>query len=377
MFITSNKLSSYRMSEKLNLSAEAERLLLDTPRVDMSDSTGPEYAASTTSTNTAPTRAVDAPAVDMSDVAGPVEAAYTTSSTVEPAIPAAPPTAATPASMDMDDEDEVKIVFVSATSTPFSPSRVKKEPSTPSAKITSMSPLVRALPTMSTPAAATSQQLDIPMIDVGITTPVAHATQSNTQMGPPPVPASTTVAISAVNNPPPVNTASYRTTATSPAIVAITTTTALERASGSVPAATAAVAVERAVIVTTNVPPAASTVATPPLVDLTTSAPPPVLAAASNLRSATRANAPAARSQQRARARPRGRVARPRARGRFAADRRNGYHNMQIRDDAPEVVRLSHSVQREARASGIVIPEISIREFFNYWCRQTENYYRH
>ena len=338
------------INQDLNLTDEAERLL--GPRVDTQENAG----------HVAPAGATATPTADTSDVAGLESAAHTMAPSAATAVAAAEHAAATPAVMDIDDEDEVKIVFVSANSTPFSPSRVKREPPTPSAKITSLSPLVRALPTMSTPVAATSEQLDSPMIDIGFITP---ATRTEAVMQPPPVPTNNTVAVARANNLPPAD------TNTSVAVVTANATAAvLEQAQGSIATSTTAAGTR------TNIAlPVSSAAAAPPLVDLTT-ATPTTVAATSNPQPAARAAAPATRVQQRARARPRGSAARPRARGRLTAGHRNGYRNIAIRNDTPEVVRLSHSVQREAGASGIVIPETAIRDFFNYWRHQTETYYR-
>ena len=350
-------------NQGLNLTAEAERLLLDTPRVDIPDVAGHgsvTYSAPSTA-GAATDRATTANTADTSGAT-----VHTTTSSAATTETAAEHAAAMPAVMDMDDEDEIRIVFVSANSTPFSPSRVKKEPSTPSAKITSLSPLVRALPTMSTPVTATSQHLDIPMIDIGVITP---ATRTEEAMQPPPVPTRNTVAVAKTNNQPPAGT-SVTTATPVPVVTAAATTVVLEQAPGRTTASTAAAGarINNALQVT-------SAAAAPPLVDLTT-ATPPAAAVTNNPQPAAGSAAPATRVQQRARARPRGNASRPRVRGRFTATHRNGYRHTTIRNDTPEVVRLSHSVQREAGASGIVIPEIAIRDFFNYWHRQTEMFYR-
>ena len=342
------------INQDLNLTDEAERLL--GPRVDTQEDAG----------HVAPAGATATPTADTSEVAGLESAAHTMAPSAATAVAAAEHAAATPAVMDMDDEDEVKIVYVSANSTPFSPSRVKKEPSTPSARITSLSPLVRALPTMSTPVTATSQQLDIPMIDIGVITP---ATRTEAAMQPPPVPSRNAAAAAQTNNLPPIDTSSTPATSV-PVVTATASTVAVAQAPGSITASTPAPGAR-----TNNALSVTSAAAAPPLIDLTT-VNPTTVAATSNPQPAARAAAPAIRVQQRARARPRGNAARPRARGRFTAGHRNGYRNTTIRNDTPEVVRLSHSVQREAGASGIVIPEIAIRDFFNYWHRQTEMFYR-
>ena len=37
------------------------------------------------------------------------------------------------------------------------------------------------------------------------------------------------------------------------------------------------------------------------------------------------------------------------------------------RDDPPEIVRIGHMVQREARAVGINVPELAVRDFLLHW----------
>ena len=41
--------------------------------------------------------------------------------------------------------------------------------------------------------------------------------------------------------------------------------------------------------------------------------------------------------------------------------------NVLYRDDPPEIVRIGHMTQREARAVGINIPELAVRDLLLFW----------
>ena len=369
----------------LNLSDVADRLLGDTPKAN-------------------------------TDVGNTTDDAATTA-TVKPA--ASTSTNVNTDAMATDDADEVEILWVSETMTPFSPSRVKQEPSTPLARvrpqetstIPSMTPLIKALPTMSTPiGTAMTQSLDIPMIDVGIPTPAVGETAMDVHMDLPhtPITNRTTAAVEFLgraadtrntatpaasgaghsNQLPPTtassNTSDASTTGAAASSTTLSTTTNAVAATFTAPAAVPPPRARAANVAVTSA--AATTITAPAAIPqpragaanvaATSAATATIRAPAANPPPRARAANAAARPPLQARARNLARGARQRARPRTAAQRHNAYNHVQIRDDAPEVVRLSHAVQRDARVCGIEIPELAIRDFFNHWRHQTSHYYR-